>query len=508
MAVTRTSVGTMVSGAAAITPLFGAGATAGDFGILIVETANQSLSAPSGWTQKAASTGFGTAGAAGASKQYIFTKNSITAGDISSGISVADSGDHQNAVLLTYSGVDTSATLNVSTPLESSTASTSVNTNAVGSGSGKNGGVVLGIVTTDRDSNTVSTNTSPSWSGITGSNSFIVNGSSATGTGGGIIVNELVANADATGFLTFSCSITSSAYAATVFALVPATSAQTLTPSVYSNSQNFLTPTVSPGAVTLTPSLFSTSQTIFNPTASSSYALTAALYSNGQSFFTPTLTQGPVTLGPSLYSDGDTFFAPTVTPGVVTLSPNLVTVSQTFPTPTITATYGLTPSLFADADSFYAPVISPLNTLSPSLYTDGDTFFAPIVSASYSLVPALHTDGDTFLSPTVSASYTVSPGLYSSTPGFYPPVVTQPSLQVDPSLFTDGDSFHAPTVTTSYALISSLYTNGQSYYGPTIVQTQLLAPLLFANNQTFYVTQVLSTAGGVGAGPRVSAVFI
>lgn len=216
MAVARTSTGSLFSSAASGTATFAAGATAGDLGILIVETANQAITTPSGWTLDR-QTGTGSAGAAGATMLSFYHKSGISAGDISGGISISDSGDHQNALLLTYSGSDNNGRYGAGTPISITNgnaitpASTTASTNGIGSaGTIVQGDILLAVIVTDRDSATVSTNTSPVWTNITGSDSFIVNVSSATGAGGGIIVSEFVPNATATGTPTFSCSITSS----------------------------------------------------------------------------------------------------------------------------------------------------------------------------------------------------------------------------------------------------------------------------------------------------------
>lgn len=218
MAVTRTSVGATQSGIAGITVTPGAGAAAGNFGVILVETANQTMTTPSGWVKVFEGTGTGTAGAAGATRLIAFSKDSITSTDISTGVALADSGDHQIAAFLTYSGVDTTVGISPSGEGIASTATTSVSTN--GNPNIKNNGIALAVIGTDRDSATASTNSSPVWSGITGSNSFIVNDSTASGAGGGLIVNELVATSDTTG-AGFSCTITSSIHTNVVLGLRP-----------------------------------------------------------------------------------------------------------------------------------------------------------------------------------------------------------------------------------------------------------------------------------------------
>jgi hypothetical protein len=215
MAVARTGTGTPVSGAAAITVLAGAGAAAGNYGLIVCETANEAPSAPSGWFYPGFTIGVGSAGVAGGTRITPFYSTSIGAGDISPGVSIADSGDHQIAAMLTYSGLDPTTPFVWSNGPSATPATTSVSGSAssLTATDVRAGDIILAMIATDRDSATVSTNTSASWSNVTGTNSFAINASTASGAGGGIIVNELLVTADATGVPSFSCSITSSIWA-------------------------------------------------------------------------------------------------------------------------------------------------------------------------------------------------------------------------------------------------------------------------------------------------------
>lgn len=112
---------------------------------------------------------------------------------------------------------------------------------------------------------------------------------------------------------------------------------QTLTPSLFTNTQTFYAPTVTPGAVTLTPSLFTNTNSFFAPTVSATYSLTPALYTNTQTFFAATVSPGVVTLTPALFTNSQTFFSPTVSQAS----------SQT-----------LTPSLFTNTNTFFGPTVS------------------------------------------------------------------------------------------------------------------------------------------------------
>lgn len=111
-------------------------------------------------------------------------------------------------------------------------------------------------------------------------------------------------------------------------------STQTLTPSLFTNSQTFYAPTVTVGTVTLTPSLFTNNQTFYAPTVSSAVTLTPNLFTNTNTFHGPTVSQGFL-LEPSLFTNSNTFYDPTVTVGSVTLSPSLVVNSNVFFGPTV-----------------------------------------------------------------------------------------------------------------------------------------------------------------------------
>lgn len=110
----------------------------------------------------------------------------------------------------------------------------------------------------------------------------------------------------------------------------------------------------------LTPSLFTNSQTFYSPTVAASYTLTPSLFTNTQTFYSPTVTPGAVTLSPSPLTNGQTFYSPTVAPGTATLSPDLFANSQTFYSATITpGTVALSPSLFTNTQTFYSPNAVP-----------------------------------------------------------------------------------------------------------------------------------------------------
>lgn len=276
---------------------------------------------------------------------------------------------------------------------------------------------------------------------------------------------------------------------------------QTLTPSLFTNSQTFYAPTVALSGQTLTPNLFTNSQTFYAPTVTpGTTTLTPLLFTNTNTFYGPTVAAGAVALTPALFTNAQSFFAPTVSPGAVTLTPALFTNSQTFFVPSVApGSVTLTPSLFTNAQSFFAPTVSPGGvTLTPSLFTNSQSFFATTVAAGgVTLTPALFTNSQSFFAPTVTASYTLQPDLFTNVQTFYAATVTQPASNqtLVPSLFTNTNTFHPATVSPgAVTLTPNLFTNAQIFYSVTLVGgptlNRSLGPSLFTNPQVFYASKV------------------
>lgn len=179
---------------------------------------------------------------------------------------------------------------------------------------------------------------------------------------------------------------------------------QTLTPSLFTNSNTFYVPTVS-GTYTLSPGLYTDSDTFYSPTVSTSYSITPGLYTDPDTFYSPAVS-ATYTLTPGLYDDGDTFYTHVVSlGGSQTLVPGLYVDSDTFYSPTVSSTYTLTPALYADPDTFYSATISSTYVIAPTLYVDPDTFYAATVGSfggPQTLLPSLYVDPDTFYVHTIT----------------------------------------------------------------------------------------------------------
>jgi hypothetical protein len=175
-------------------------------------------------------------------------------------------------------------------------------------------------------------------------------------------------------------------------------------------------------------------------------SLTPSLYTDSDTFHQPTVTPGAVGLTPSLYEDGDTFFTPTVAlGGTKNLSPSLFDDGDTFHTPTATYVNAFVPSLYEDGDTFHAPTATYVNALSASLYSDADNFYAATVTrGTITLTPSLYTDADAFHSATVAQTLSVAPSLFVDDDTFYTPVVTYPQVLAQSAAFTDTDTIFEP----------------------------------------------------------------
>lgn len=190
-----------------------------------------------------------------------------------------------------------------------------------------------------------------------------------------------------------------------------------LSPSFFTNTNTFYSPSVSTGEVTLSPSLFSDSNSFYSPSVTTgSVTLSPSLFSNSNSFYSHVLTLdgGTQSLLPSLLSNSESFYSPTVTTGTVTLLPSLFTSStNTFYNATVSqGAIELLPSLFSNTSSFYSAVVTPGTiSLTPSLYTNPQTFFTPTVTqpSVQTLIPDFYLNSQTFYSHVISSGTTLSP---------------------------------------------------------------------------------------------------
>lgn len=282
---------------------------------------------------------------------------------------------------------------------------------------------------------------------------------------------------------------------------------QTLTPSLFTNSNTFHNPTVTT-STTLAPSLVTNDQTFYSPDVTAgggTQALTASLYTNDQTFYGPTAS-ATYLLSPGKYDNTQTFYSALIsqTGGPQTLLPSLYTNAQTLYAPTVAASNTLSPALYSNAQTFYAPTVTASKTLTPSLYTNDQTFYGPAAAATYSLTPALFTNTSAFYAAAVSASNALEPSRYDNAQTFYSATVGRGAVTLGPDLYTNAQTFYAPAVSAgAIDLQPGLVTNDQEFYAPIVSQAggiQTLQPDLLENTQTFFAAAV--TPGTVTLAPQ------
>lgn len=160
---------------------------------------------------------------------------------------------------------------------------------------------------------------------------------------------------------------------------------QTLTATLYSNSQTFYAETVGRGAVDLAVALYSNAEAFYGPVvaiAATSQGLSQAdRFNNTEAFYAPSVGVGAVTLTPSLYSSSQTFYASTVTVGSVSVYPSLYANDQTFYTQSVgVGAVDLAPELVTNSVAFYPLVIDQTGgtqALLAPMFENVSEFYAP-----------------------------------------------------------------------------------------------------------------------------------
>ncbi len=338
---------------------------------------------------------------------------------------------------------------------------------------------------------------------------------------------------------------------------------QTLTPSLYTNVNIFYQPTVSlqelPAASVahvrrrVLPIPRHKNENVAGST-SFDQTLTSSLYTNTNTFFSPTVTPGEVTLSPSLYTNTNSFYQPVVTlqelPAASvapirrrktppahrdfsthatqifdqSLLPSLFTNDNVFYAPMVAKEgVNLLPDTYINTNIFYAPTVTTGNVdLDPSLYTNVNTFYSPVVNLQElpaaviplirnRVLPRRHLDS-TISAPVLPEAVTLSPSLYTNDNTFYDPAVTEQEV-VSRSAYRlrriDKSNWHRPHVdfsvqgnTTVQSLFPSLYIDDDAFYTPTVNTQGQLFPDLYTNDNTFY-THIISIAETLNREPFI-----
>ncbi len=204
---------------------------------------------------------------------------------------------------------------------------------------------------------------------------------------------------------------------------------QSITGSLFTNSNSFYGATVGRGTVNISGALYSDTDTFYAATLGKTYAITGSRFDNSAQFYAATVAPGAVTISGALFTDGDTFYAATVGRGDVNIAGSLYTDPDSFYAATVGqagAPQNIDGALFSNASAFYVSTVSASYTVSGALYSDADAFYAAAVSTSYAISGSLYTDADTFFAASISqpnTPQTITGQLYANDNQFFGGVV-------------------------------------------------------------------------------------
>lgn len=128
--------------------------------------------------------------------------------------------------------------------------------------------------------------------------------------------------------------------------------------------------------------------------------VTAPLYTNTNSFLSGTVSSVKALSAP-FYTDTNSFFGGTVTT-TKSLTAPLYNNSNTFYSGTLTETYSVTGSLFENSQAFYSAVVSTVNDVDAPLLSNENTFYSGTIGNGLQIQAPLLDSTATFYSGTVS----------------------------------------------------------------------------------------------------------
>lgn len=162
----------------------------------------------------------------------------------------------------------------------------------------------------------------------------------------------------------------------------------------------------------------------------------------------------------------------------------------------------MSPPLYVDTDAFYAPAVSKSNAIAPPYLQDTDFFYAATVVDSVYLLPALVVDSDVVHAAQVDAgAVTLQPPLVVDAEETIIPVIGVGDADVKfPAPLASDDQFYEPTVTVMGAeLPPDLVDDDDSFYEPAVISVYSLAPSLVPSDDS--TEDDVVDAGPVGVNP-------
>lgn len=291
--------------------------------------------------------------------------------------------------------------------------------------------LLVAAVNFNRNSGTLLGNTVTGWTNSFAAVDSIGSGPSGTNTTASLATRSVTANGS-TSYSTSGTSdidVTSASGLIIAFKVASGGGGQSITGSLFTNTNSFYGSTVGRGAVNISGALYSDADTFYAATLGKTYAITGSRFDNSAQFYAATVAPGTVTISGALFTDGDTFYAATVGRGAVNIAGSLYTDPDSFYAASVGqagAPQNIDGALFSNANAFYGSSVSASYTVSGALYSDADAFYAATVSTSYAISGALYTDADTFFAASISqpnTPQTITGQLYANDNQFFGGVV-------------------------------------------------------------------------------------
>jgi len=286
-------------------------------------------------------------------------------------------------------------------------------------------------------------------------------------------------------------------YAWTMLAIRPAGSAQSLSPSLFTNNQTFPSPIFNRGPVSLAASLVANGQTFYSPTvANGQITLQPALLNNVQSFLSP-IVSSKAALSPALLSNGQGFYDHSVTPGTISLAPLLISSTASIFAPALAAqALTLLPGRLDNGQSFYEVTVGPGPVfLAASLLDSSSLLHAPsLFSGSVSLLPGLLSGEQAFYGLVVSVGPVVlTPPSLNNAQEFFPATAAASALMLRPSILDNGSALHPPVLSVgAVSLLPARVEIAQAFFAPDVIAGgRVLLPGQISNAQVFFAPSVL-----------------
>lgn len=291
--------------------------------------------------------------------------------------------------------------------------------------------ILVAAVNFNRNSGTLAGNTVTGWTNSFAAVDSIGSGPSGTNTTASLATRSVTANGS-TSYSTSGTSdidVTSASGLIIAFKVASGGGGQSITGSLFTNTNSFYGSTVGRGSVNISGALYSDADTFYAATLGKTYAITGSRFDNSAQFYAATVAPGTVTISGALFTDGDAFYAATIGRGAVDIAGALYTDPDSFYAASVGqagAPQNIDCALFSNANAFYGSSVSASYTVSGALYSDADAFYAATVSVSYAISGALYTDADTFFAASISqpnTPQTITGQLYANDNQFFGAVV-------------------------------------------------------------------------------------